>query len=399
MRIGIDARLGAYRAGGIAEHVARLIEGLAALGPPESIVVFEHRRAAGGPPNGGRARFETHRRAAGVAPNDGRAGFETHRLFTPPHHVLEGLAVPAELARHRLDLWHAPDVVLPWAWRGPAVATVHDVAFLRRPDLLTPDSRRYYGGIHRSVRRADRVIVVSEHTRRELAALTDVDPARVRVVPNAVHPRFLAPPDAASDAAVLARHGLSGARYVLFVSTIEPRKNVGTLLEAYRRLLDGGRDLALVLAGGDGWHSAPVYDSARALDLEGRARFLGHVPGEDLPGLYRGAAALAHPALDEGFGLSALEAMAVGTPVVASNAGSLPEVVGEAGLLVPPQDVAGWSSALGRVLDEPALAAALADAGRARAAVYTVTRMARATLEVYREVEAAYRPQVRTDAA
>jgi glycosyltransferase involved in cell wall biosynthesis len=373
MRIGIDARLRAYRSGGIAEHVTRLIEGLAALDAPERIVVCEHRRAGhapSGPP------------------------FEVRRLWTPPHHVLEGWTLPVELAPARLDLWHAPDVVVPRAWRGGSVATVHDVAFLRHPELLAADSLRYYRNVHRSVRQADRIIVVSDYTRRELVALTAVDAGKVRVVPNAVHPRYAAPGDPSGDAAVVRTRGLTEP-YILFVSTIEPRKNIVTLLSAYRALLADGRAVTLALAGADGWHSAPVYAAVRDLGVEGRAHFLGHVPGADLAALYRCAAVLAHPALDEGFGLTPLEAMAAGTPVVVSDAGSLPEVVGDAALRVPPDDPVAWATALRRVLDNSSLARTLAAAGRRRAAEFTIDRMASATLAVYREVLAERSGRVR----
>jgi len=360
-RVGVDARLGAYRGGGIAQHVDRLLEGLEEIRPPERIVVLAHRRA----------------RAPRAWP------FETRKVHTPPHHRLESWALPLELARARLDLLHCPDVVVPAGWRGPAVTTVHDLAFLRQPELLTPDARRYYGGVHASVRRSTRIVAVSEHTRRELLRLTSASAQRVRVVPNAVAPRFLerARPD---DEAVARRYGLARP-YILFVSTIEPRKNVATLLRAFRRLLDEGRHVDLALAGADGWLSGATYRVADELDLGRRALFLGYVPDGDLPPLLRQAAVLAHPALDEGFGMTPLEAMACGVPVVVSPAGALPEVVGSAGLYAVADNPADWAAGLARVLDDAALAERLRAAGRARAATFTVARQATETLAVYRE--------------
>lgn len=378
-RLAIDARLRAYRGGGIAEHVTRLLLGLAEVEPRERILVLEHRRARFGPD----WRRPLARPTAGARASTSPEGFPAAPLWTPPHHRLEGWLLPLELARWRPGLLHCPDMVLPTRWGGPAVVTIHDLAFLRRPDWLTAASRRYYQGAVRSVRRARQVIAVSEHTRRELLALTDVVPGKVVVIPNPVHPRFLAPSEPGEDAAVAARYGLTDP-FLLFVSTIEPRKNLGVLLQAYRRLLEDGREIPLALAGGDGWHSADVYRTVQALGLVGKARFLGYVPAADLPALYRRAALLAHPALDEGFGLTPLEAMAVGTPVVVSQAGSLPEVVGEAGLPVAPRDPAAWATALAALLDRPALAAELAERGRQRAAGYTVRRMAEQTLAVYR---------------
>jgi glycosyltransferase involved in cell wall biosynthesis len=365
MRIGIDARLRAYRGGGIAEHVSRLLDGLASLAPPEEIVVLEHRRAP----------------ASGLP-------FEKRVLRTPPHHVLEPWALPLELWPARLDLLHCTDAVVPASWRGPSVVTVHDVAFLRQPGLLTEDSLRYYCGVRRSVLRADRVITVSDHTRRELEALTDADLERVRVIPNAIPGPFFAPGDDESDDRVIDRYRLRRP-YVLFVSTIEPRKNIATLLSAYRMLLDRGHDIGLALAGADGWRSDAVYDLASELSLGNSARFLGFVPDDDLLALYRRAAVLAHPALDEGFGMTPLEAMAAGTPAVVSDVGGLAEAVGDAALLVAPTDAREWAAALGRLLQDPALAAGMRAAGNARARTFTVERMARATLDVYRELAVA----------
>jgi glycosyltransferase involved in cell wall biosynthesis len=361
MRLALDARLCAIHAGGISRHIRQLLAGYATLGPAEEILVLVHRQS-----------------------REGFAPFATRRLLTPPHHRLEGWTLPLELWPLRPDLLHCPDTVVPRAWRGASVVTVHDVAYLRRPELLTPASRRYYGGVSRAVQVATRVIAVSEHTRRELLALTSVPPERLRVVHNAVDRRYGEPGDPANDAAVVGRLALREP-FILFVSTIEPRKNVTTLLEAYRQLRDSGRDLPLALVGADGWLSEPVHEAVRTLGLEAHARFLGHVPDDDLAALYRRAAVLAHPALDEGFGYPPLEAMAAGTLTVVSDAGSLPEIVGEAALRVPPTDAAAWAAALARVLDDRALAQDLAAAGRQRAAAFTIERMARATLDVCRE--------------
>lgn len=385
----IDARLAAYRPAGIAAHVALLLDGLAELAPPEAITVLLHRRARFGA--GWKSPFAQAEPQATAA----RTSFPVQTVWTPPHHRLEGRSLPLELwPLGAADLLHSPDVVVPAGWRGAAVATVHDVAFLRRPELLAPDSLRYYRRVHASVRRAQRVIAVSDYTRSELLALTDVAADKVVVVPNAVHPRFFAAGDAADDAAILARYGLAGP-YILFVSTIEPRKNIAVLLRAYQQLAGAGTTAQLVLVGADGWHSQPVYDEVVALGLAERARFLGFVPDEDLAALYRRAGVLAHPALDEGFGLTPLEAMAAGLPVIVSDAGSLPEVVGEAGLQVPPLDAAAWAAALTAVLDDPGLAGRLATAGWARAAEYSPRRMAAATLDVYRAAWARHRGEER----
>jgi glycosyltransferase involved in cell wall biosynthesis len=252
---------------------------------------------------------------------------------------------------------------------------VHD------PALLTADSLRYYRRVWSSAARARALITVSEHTRSELLRHTALDPDRVRVIHNAITPEFAASADAAADAGTLARLGLASRPYFLFVGTIEPRKNLATLIDAFAALPPDPEAPCLVLAGADGWHSEAVYAAAEGREV----RFLGYVPSSDLPALYRGAVALAHPALDEGFGMTLAEAMAAGTPVVASDGGSLPEVAAGAALHVPATDVRAWTAALAAVRSDRALAAGLVEKGRARASHFSLERMALQTLEVYRE--------------
>ncbi len=400
LRIGIDARLRAYRRGGIARHVECLVDGLQQLELEEDLLLLLHRRdRAAVPPAAGdlvppsQAAAAARRELAdqttpGHAPPLPRSGWpgrvSVRRLLTPPHHRYEDFLLPPELLRHRVELFHATDFIVPSLWRRAAVATVHDLAFLRHPEFLTPASARYYGRVGRTVGRAERVIAVSEHTRRELIELTEVHPEHIRVVPNALHPAFLKPRVVAAERAAVERCGVREP-YLLFVSTIEPRKNVITLLDAYRGLLDQGHQVELVLVGADGWKSQLVYEHARQLGLTGRARFLGFVPDDILVAFYRRAAALAHPAHDEGFGFAPLEAMASGTPVVIADAGAPPEVVGQAGVLVPPTDPGAWTLALARVLTDRSLASQLVAAGLERAAAFTTRRMAERTVAVYRE--------------
>lgn len=386
-RVGIDLRLRAYRGGGIAEHGSRLEAGMAELaaagrlrvgGRPLTVVRLEHRRRRRG--------------ADGAEAGPGPATIAARQaavrwLWTPPHHRLEGIALPLELSGAGLDLLHSPDFIVPRRWRRPAVVTVHDLTFLRHPEFLTEESRRYYGQVHRSLGQAAAVIAVSRHTAAEIAALTATPAAKVRVVPNAVHPRFRPAGDAAADRAVWTAHDLMAdghlRPYVLFVSTIEPRKNLATLLRAFDLLRRTDPELRLVLAGAEGWLSGSVHDLARDLGLGDSARFLGRVADEELPALYRGARLLAHPALDEGFGLPVAEALASGTPVVASRAGSLPEIAGDAALLLDPLDLGAWAHAMARLLDDAALAARLRAAGPRQTAPLSLAAMAEGTLRAY----------------
>jgi len=234
------------------------------------------------------------------------------------------------------------------------------------------------------VRAAGAVIAVSESTRRDLLAHLKVEPERVYVVYGGVAERFR-PASLAKIQEVRARYHLP-ERFILTVGTIEPRKNYLRLLEAYRRLLDQGYNEGLVIVGKLGWRYKTFFQRLRELNLEQSVTLLGFVADDDLPALYSAAEIFVYPSLYEGFGLPPLEAMACGIPVVASNTSSLPEVVGDAGLLVSPYETAALAAALKKLLDDASLRAALRARGFRQAAKFRWETAARCTLEVYKEV-------------
>ncbi|GIW11605.1 MAG: hypothetical protein KatS3mg061_2662 [Dehalococcoidia bacterium] len=284
------------------------------------------------------------------------------------------------------DLFHATEHLLPPLRRTRSVLTVHDLIFRFFPEHHLPLNRWYLTlMMPRFLRAADAIIAVSEQTRRDLSALYGVAPERVWVIPEGVNPRFRPPDHPAAITALRERLGLP-ERFILYLGTIEPRKNLLTLLEAYRALVAAGETADLVIAGRRGWLFAPVFARVRELGLEQRVHFTGWVAEEDLPFLLAAAQVFAFPSEYEGFGLPPLEAMAVGTPVVAANAAALPEVVGDAGLLVPPRDVAALAAALQRVLSDEELARTLRARGLARARRFSWEKAALETLAVYRAV-------------
>lgn len=284
-----------------------------------------------------------------------------------------------------LDLLHGLAFAAPLAAVCPTVVTVHDLSFLRFPEAFRPFNRGYLSLFTRlSTRRAARVIAVSESTRQDVIALCGVPPGRVVTVPNGVGPEFC-PADPASVAAFRAQKELPDA-FILFLGTLEPRKNLLRLLEAYTQLRGRGtgRLPPLIIAGGKGWYYEDIFARARELNLLDAVRFPGYIPAEELPWWYRAAHVFVYPSRYEGFGLPVLEAMACGTPVITSTVSSLPEVAGDAALLVPPDDVAALTDALARVLASPALHAELRDAGLRRAAQFSWAATAAATADVYR---------------
>jgi len=210
-------------------------------------------------------------------------------------------------------------------------------------------------------------------------------PERVRVVPLAAAPSFRPLEDATKMAAVRAKYDLP-ERFILNVGALEPGKNQATLVRAFRRLRRGGVEQALVIAGPPAWRYERLLRLVDRLGLTDEVRFLGYVPAEDLVALYNLADLFAFPSLYEGFGLPPLEAMACGTPMVCSNAASLPEVVGDAAITVDPYDVEGLAQAMHRVLTDASLREELRAKGLAQAKQFTWERTARETVAVYRQV-------------
>lgn len=288
---------------------------------------------------------------------------------------------PWQLRRLRPTAYFGPAGALPLKpLQLPSAITAHDLAIYRHPEWFPRGqvlSVRIV--VPRSLRTADAVLAVSRHTAHDAAEIFEVPAERLKVVPEGVSRSYRPLPEEALVAA-RARYQLP-ERFVLFVGTIEPRKNLVTLVQAWSRLR---HPPPLVVVGGWGWR----YQEVRQV-LEragGEVRLLGEAEPDDLPALYNLATCLAHPAWYEGFGLTSLEAMACGTPVVASSATSLPEVVGDAGLLVDPADVEGWTAALERVLGDAEVHAELRRRGLRRAAGFSWQRAAEAT---WRELDGA----------
>jgi glycosyltransferase involved in cell wall biosynthesis len=227
------------------------------------------------------------------------------------------------------------------------------------------------------------VIAVSEFTRADVIDQYRLDPAKVVAIPNGVNSMFRPMEDA--EARVRERFGIDRP-FVLCVGALQARKNVPLAIEAYARLMGRGTDCELVVAGGDRGGRIDVLDAILRTRLTGRVHLVGHVEDEELPALYSAARVLVFPSLYEGFGLPALEAMASGTPVVASNTTGLAEAVGDAGLTVDPTSAEELADALGRVLNDTALRERLIAAGHERAAHFTWARAAGATADVYRDV-------------
>jgi glycosyltransferase involved in cell wall biosynthesis len=285
------------------------------------------------------------------------------------------------------DVFHATDHLLPPFKHSRTVFTIHDLIYLFYPQYHLPLNRWFLTlMLPRFLRRADAVIAVSEHTRRDVMKHMRIPEEKITVIYEGANPAYRPLNDPAAVAAVRARYGVP-ERYILFFGTIEPRKNLAALLGAYHALLaQPGEWPALVIAGRKGWLYEPVFARVQALGLAERVRFTDWVAEADAPALMNGAELFVYPSLYEGFGLPPLEAMACGVPVVASSASSIPEIVGDAGLLVPPTDEAALMEAMQAALTDPALRTHMRARGLARAKQFTWEAAARATLKVYASV-------------
>lgn len=375
LRVGLDVRMNAYRRGGIPAYTQHLLAALAALPPQAELFALEHRR---------------QQRPVVEAPTVQRA-----TLHTPPHHRLEQWALPLEVLPLRLDVLHCPDFVAPRRRPCAAVVTVHDLAFLHFPGILDQQAQRYYSQVRASVWHADAVIAVSEATRRDISHLLDLPPERIDVVYEAAAPRFgplRLPPGATRRINGIA---LTAGSFALFVSTLEPRKNLPTLLHALHRCATQrpGTSYHLVLAGGRGWNDHEIFATLRDLRLYEQVTLLGGVALDDLHWLYNACRLYVNPSRYEGFGLPALEALACGAPALVSDTSSLPEVVGDAALRVPPLAVDAWAEALARLWHDADLRADLAQRGPERAALFSWERAARETLAIYQRCAARSRVQ------
>lgn len=347
INVALDMRLAGYRSGGISRYARELHRALLALDGINVRPLLSRRDA--------------NRDTRGL------------RLRTPPHHRLERFSIPVELAlaRYRPSVYHASDFIAPRLPGVRAVATVHDLAFVHWPDDLEPDALAYYRQLGDARARTAAWIAPSRWTADDLAGIYGIDRTTVHVVPHGV------------SLDLLTQRALSRGRrgdFVLAVGTIEPRKQYGLLLAASER----GRDLPrIIVAGGSGWNSRGLEQRLRTTT---GVEWIRNADDATLRRLYMEAIAVVVPSRAEGFGLPALEAMAVGTPVVSSGAGALPEVTGDAALAVEDPSGEGWASAIARIASDSELWTRLSVAGRARARTFSWERAAIETALIYRSL-------------
>ena len=368
MRIAIDASTISTQ-GGPRTYVLGLLEALLRLDRDNDYVVFYNDPSHLG-------RFPRAREVVLSGKNP------LARLWR--EHVL----LPLACRRERVDVLHCPKSAVPFWSPCPVVVTLHDLIPIKHPETERFAARIYWRlQIPIAASRSAFIITDSEHARREIMADFRVAPEKIRAIMLGFDPAMTEERDAVAGAAVRRKYGLPND-YILYVGTIQPRKNINTLIEAFS-LLKGRWAFAgkLVIVGRKGWLYDTLFARIRELGLEDEVLFTGFVPDEELPFIYDGARVFAYLSLFEGFGLPPLEAMACGVPVVTSDTTSLPEVVGDAGIAVPPLDVERVAEALQRVLNNEETATAMREHGLARAKSFSWEAAAKETLDVYKAVK------------
>lgn len=289
---------------------------------------------------------------------------------------------PGEKLVGGAEVVHGTNFWIPPIKRTVGIVTIHDLTFMLHPELCTPQVQRYRWIVPRVLERCAFVITPSETVRREVAEELGYPEDRILVTPEGVRSAFVG---AEFDETLAARLHLRGD-YILFAGTQEPRKNLDRLIKALGVV--SHRELSLLIVGPPGWGSVDLPGVARRLGLQDRVLFSGYLSDGELASLMVGARAFVFPTIYEGFGLPPLEAMAAGVPVVASRAGALPEVLGEAAFWCDPEDIASIASAIDRAVSDEKTRRELIEKGRTQVRLYDWERTARLTLDAYRRVAA-----------
>jgi glycosyltransferase involved in cell wall biosynthesis len=385
MRIGINALFLQKPATGMGQHLLHLLEGLDKLQEKDQQYVllaprFRRAYTVRAP------QFSDRFREVEAVSTLARLGENVEQVWW------EQVGIVRAGAHERIDLLHCPywsnPLLSPW----PTVVTVHDVIqFVLKEYAWRKISRVYFGLVSRAARRADAIITVSECSKRDIVKLLRLPPERIHVIGNAVDDDIFYPVrDAWALANVRERYGI-GSRFILYFGGFDMRKNVPRLIEAYARLPEHlGREYQLVVAGRYHNLGHPLFpdprQTVRRLGLEGNVVFTGQIREQDKAPLYSAATVFAFPSLYEGFGIPVLESMACGTPVLTSNLSALPEVAGDAGLLVDPYDTDAICRGLADLLDRQERRDDLARRGLEQARRFTWRQVAQETVRVYKEV-------------
>ncbi|HUV27327.1 MAG TPA: glycosyltransferase family 1 protein [Anaerolineales bacterium] len=371
MRIGIDATALPPQPVGAGNYIIQLIRALAAADNDDQLVVFTQGK---GP-------------ALLDLPEETSVEWQIVKDRTPGSRLIwEQTRLPRLVKGTKVDLLHSLHYTRPMRLPCASVVTFHDMTFFLYPQLHTRARRMFFpSAIRASARQADALITVSESTRQDAIRLLAIDPGKIFTTHLGVDPSFRLIDNDDEKKTITAKYHLP-ENFILYLGTIEPRKNLPILVRAYRRLIDSGMSHKLVLVGKYGWMYEEVLGLVKELDLEDMVCFTGYVSQDDLPLVYNLASLFVYPTIYEGFGLPVLEAMACGVPVISTRIASLPEIIGDAGILIPVNDVDALFDAMVRVLGDQTLREEFIRNGQLRSKKFSWERTAQLTRQVYQQV-------------
>ena len=371
MRIGIDATAVPPKPMGAGLYIVYLIQVLSKLDTPHQFIVF--------------AQEYLHPYLADS--NREKVHIVWLKNMHPAHRLIWEQTTFLRLIHHwKLDLLHSPHYTMPLLLTIPSVVTFHDLIFFIHPEKHTLAKRYFFPWMmRRSSKKADRIVTDSENTRRDAVRLLDIPLEKITTVHLGYQEIFHKITEKSLLDSIRQKY-LLPEKYILYAGAIEPRKNVHLLLTVFEQLVDQGFSHHLVMAGGLGWQYEDVLKQIDGMCSKERVHRVGHVPYADLPVFYNLADIFVYPSIYEGFGLPPLEGMACGTPVITSNISSMPEFVGDAGILVEPNDEGALFQAIRQVLEDEGLRQRLAIEGPRQAANFTWRHTAENTLKIYDEV-------------
>ena len=376
MKIGIDARTilnpAEEEAPGIGHYASQLIRHLFEIDKKNQYVLFFDRRVN----DRDISQYKKAKVEIKYFP------FHQYKKFLPG--IYSEMLITASLKKEKLDVFHSPKHSIPSTYRNKNLITVHDLATFKHPKLFSrkriSQSKK---ALSATLKRCQKIIAVSESTKNDLNEIFKIPKRKIEVVYNGLDRIFFSPPREEEMRKVLNKYKVKG-KYILFLGTLEPRRNIPRLLEAYASLKrKESLDYQLVLAGKEGWLASEFKQMVSDFDLRKEVIFTGYVPPKELNSLIRKAEIFVSPSIYEGFGMPVIEAMACGVPVITSNVSSLPEIAGEAALFVSPYDIGGLAGTIRRLLRDKKLQVELKEKGQKQARQFSWPKCAQETLKVY----------------
>lgn len=312
---------------------------------------------------------------------------KTHNDLSAPKRLMwDQFGVPKLAKDHKIDILHQPSFSAPIFYSGKVVVTVHDLIAIKFGSDIPFFSRQFFSRwMPFSYRKADKIIAISEHTKKDIIKYLHINENKIKVIPLAADEKYQQINDKLRLEKIKSKYR-TGANYLLHIGTLNPRKNLGFMIDVFAQIANRYPNYNLVITGKEGWYYENLYQQVRDLGLVNRVIFTGYIEEQDKVDLYNGAAIFVFPSIYEGFGLPPLEAMSCGIPVISSNTSSMPEVIDNAGILLSPTDKNSWIKAIRLIIDDAKIRKNLQAKGLERAKKFSWKKSAQETLKVYEEI-------------